>query len=153
MAIFLRKNRVTFQSNGAYNITLISKNKWFEIYIARISPEGRSLEKMCKHVLETVCKTLDRVLPKMKYKLPFPSDSTLYELGFKCPEHPNNDHLVINKPYSGIEAPPAKLLWFDYRKDPKSTMICSLEEKAIGLKLSKSFADQSLVWFGEVSRS
>ena len=150
----LRKNRVTFRINGTYNITLISKNKWFEIYIARISPEGQSLEKMCRHVLKTVCDTLDQVLPKMKYKLPsFPSDSTLYELGFKCPEHPNNDHLVINKPFAGTEAPSAKLLWFDYREDPKSTMICSLEEKAISFELSKSLPDRSLVWFGEVSRS
>ena len=149
----LRKNRVTFQINGAYTITLISKNKWFEIYIARFSPEGQSLEKMCKHVLETVCDTLDQVLAKMKYRLPAPSDSTLYELGFKCPEHPNDDHLVINKPPAGRKVLSAMLLWFDYRKDPKSTMICSLEEKAIGLKLSKSFADRSLVWFGEVSRS
>ena len=160
----LCKNKVMFRINGAYNLTLISKPKWYEIYVARISTKGWALEQMCRHVLETVCDTLDQVISKMRYKqytMSSPSDPTLYELGFKCPEHPNDDHLVINTPMSGVEAPSqsAKSLWLNHH-ERKSVMICqdrsSEGGKAIDLRderFSRSFADQSLVWFGEVSQS
>ena len=157
----LYKNRVTFQINRAYKLTLISKRKWYEIYIARISTKGRALEEMCQHVLETVCDTLDKVLPKMKYMVSSSSEQTCYELGFKCPEHPNDDHLVINTPIDGVEASFAKTLWLNFHKEnPESVMICSLEGKqVIDLRDTKfsppnsfpSFADRSLIWFGEVS--
>ena len=159
----LCKNKVTFRINGAYNLTLISKPKWYKIYIARISNKGQALEKMCQHVLETVCDTLDLVISKMRYKqfsTSSPSDPTLYELGFKCPEHPNDNHLVINVPMSGVEVPSqsAKSLWLNHH-ERKSVMICqgrsSEGGKAIDLRdrrFSQSFADQSLVWFGEVSQ-
>ena len=160
----LYKNRATFRVNGAYNLTLISKPKWYEIYIARIPTKGRALEKMCHHVLETVCDTLDQVISKMKYKqytTSSPCDPTLYELGFKCPEHPNNDHLVIHRPMSGEKAQSPKDLWLNYCKEnPKSIMICPLKEQAIDLRDKRfsppnsfpTFADRSLVWFGEVSQ-
>ena len=160
----LCKNKITFRINGAYDLTLISKPKWYEIYIVRISTKGQALEKMCRHVLETVCDTLDQVISKMRYKqftTSSPSDPTLYELGFKCPEHPNDDHLVINVPMSGEEVPSqsAKSLWLNHH-ERKSVMICqdrSIEGgKAIDLRdrrFSRSFAAQSLVWFGEVSQS
>ena len=159
----LCKNKIIFRINGAYNLTLISKPKWYEIYIARILTKGQALEKMCQHVLETVCDNLDQVSSKMRYKqftTSSPSDPTLYELGFKYPEHPNDDHLVINTPLSGVEAPSqsAKSLWLNHH-ERKSVMICqdrSIEGgKAIDLRdrrFAQSFADQSLVWFGEVSR-
>ena len=157
----LCKNKVTFRINGAYNITLISKPKRYEIHIARFSTTDKALEEICQHVVETVCDILDQVIKKMKYKQLISSDSdqTLYELGFKCPRHLNSDHLVINRPKRGAKPPSrsAKSLWLNYLAiESKSTMICLKEGISINLKntsLSKSFAQQSLVWFGEVSQS
>ena len=154
----LCKNKVTFRINGAYNITLISKPKQYEVHIVRISDTDRALEEICQHVLETVCEVLDQVISKMKYKrlVSLLSDQTLYELGFKCPCHLNDDHLVINRPRGGAKSPPrsAKFLWLNYLAiQRKSTMICLKDRISINLKDTKSFAQQSLVWFGEVSQS
>ena len=156
----LRKNKATFRINGLYDVTLISMPKWYEIHIACISTTHRAaVVRLCCHVVETICDTLDQVISKMRYKHYLTSSSscqTLYELGFKCPKHPNDDHLVINKPKSGVEPPPqsAKTLWLNYFEG-KSTMICPLEGgKAIDFtetSLPHLFAEQSLVWFGNVS--
>ena len=166
----LCKNKVTFRINGAFNITLISKPKQYEIHVACISTTKKTLQEICQQVVVTVCKTLDQVISKMSYKHSSCSNQTLYELGFKCPKHPDDDHLVINKPKSAVpevealpkvQAPfqsPAETRWFNHPKN-ESLMICPLEGgKAIDLrdpKLSLSFsAQQSLVWFGkEVSQS
>ena len=159
----LCKNKTTFRINGAYNITLISKPKRYEIHIACISTTDRAMEEICQHVVETICKTIDQIILKMNYKQNlkyFSSDQSLYELGFKCPKHSNDDHLVINRPKNAAPRvkEPAMILWLKYLKE-ESLMICPLEGgKAIDLrdkKLSLSFsAHQSLVWFGkEVSQS
>ena len=157
----LCKNKATFRVNGTYDVTLISKPKWYEMHIACISTADRAaLVEICSHVVETVCDTLDQVISKMRYKqclISSPSDQTLYELGFKCPKHPNDNHLVINRPMSGVQAPShsAKFLWLNYLQK-KSIMICPLEGgKAIDFteaSLPQSFAQQSLVWFGKVSQ-
>ena len=154
------KNKVTFRIDGTYDIIMISKPKWYEIHITHISTTPGALEEICQHVLETVCDTLDQVIFKMKYKqnlISSRSDQTLYELGFKCPNHPDDNHLVINRPKSRVQAPSqsAKSLWFYYLKK-KSVMICLKEEISVDHKdisLSPPFAQQSLVWFGEVSQS
>jgi len=155
----LRKNKATFRIDGAYDVTMISKPKWYEIHITHISATHRALEEICKHVLDTVCDTLDQVISKMKYKqnlISSRSDQTLYELGFKCPKHPGDDHLVINRPESrvGVLSQSAKSLWFYYLQK-KSVMICLKEGISVDLKDTSlsSFAQQSLVWFGEVSQS
>ena len=147
----LCKNMVTFRIDGAYDVTFVSKPKHYEVHIARISTPDRALEEICQQVLETVCDTLDQVISKMKDKQTWnpSSKQTLYELGFKCPKHSSDDHLVINRLKCG--EPPsqcAKSVWFNYLE--KSIMICTLEGKSIDLKLFP-FAQQSLVWFGEVS--
>ena len=157
----LCKNKATFRINGAYDITLISKPKWYEIHLACISTADRtSLVEICSHVIETVCDTLDQVIAKMKYKqylISSPSNQTLYELGFKCPKHPNDDHLVINRPMSGVQTLPqsAKFLWLNYLQR-KSIMICPIEGgKAIDFtdtKLLQSFSQKSHFWFGKVSQ-
>ena len=155
----LCKNKVTFRVNGAYDVSLISKPKQYEIHIACISTTDMTLENICHHVRKTVCDTLDQVISKMKYKQYLASslpDQPLYELGFKCPEHPNDDHLVINRPKSGVEASShsANLVWLNCLEG-KSTMVCLEEERSIDfseLSLSQSFAQQSLVWFGKVSQ-
>ena len=155
----LSKNRATFRINGAYDVTLISKPKWYEIHIACISTADRTaLVEICSHVLETICDTLDQVISKMRYKqYPISSDQTLYELGFKCPKHPIDNHLVVNRPINVVQAlsHSAKFLWLNYLQK-KSIMICPLEGgKAIDFtdtSLPQSFAQQSLVWFGKVSQ-
>ena len=150
------KNKVAFRVNGTFDVTLISKVKRYEIHIARMSTNEFQLEKMCRHALETVCDTLDQVTSRMKFK---PDCSTpnksLYELGFKCPEHPDDDHLVINrstdleKNTREEESLSAKSLWFE----GKSTMICLEEDESIDFAETRSYAQQSLVWFGKVSQS
>jgi len=150
----LYKNKVTFRVNGAYDISLISKPKQYEIHVACISTTDMTLENICHHVRETVCDTLDQVISKMKYKQYLTSslsDQPLYELGFKCPEHPNDDHLVINRPKSGVEASShsANLVWLNYLEG-KSTLVCLENEMSIGFSESKLL--QNLVWFGKVSQ-
>ena len=150
----LCKNRATFQiCDGTYDVTLISVPKWFEIHIAR-SPHSatpdKALQEICQQeVVKTVSNTLDQVISKMNYKQVFRSDETPYELGFKCPEHLNDDHLAINKPKDGVEASSQSSmslwLWLNYHKG-KSVMKCQSEN--IMVKPS----DESLVWFGKVSQ-
>jgi len=149
----LCKNKITFRISGTFDVTLISKPKQYEIYVSRISDIGRSLVEICQHILETVCDTLDQVISKMKYKqylISSRSDQTLYELGLKCPKHPGDDHMVINRPEGGVKVPlqSGKFLWLNYLKG-KSIMICALEGKAIGLNSTQR---SCFVWFGKVSQ-
>ena len=149
----LCKNRATFRiCDGTYDITLISMPKWFEIHIARSARSAtpdKALQAICQQVLKKVCNTLDQVISKMHYEQVFSSDETSYELGFKCPEHRNDDHLAINKPKDGVEASSqysnSLWLWLNYHKG-KSVMKCQSEN--IMVKPS----GRSLVWFGEVSQ-
>ena len=147
------KNKVTFRVDSTFDVTLISKVKRYEIHIARISTIDSQLEEMCRDTLETVCDTLDKVM-KFKPDCSTPNKS-LYELGFKCPEHPDDDHLVINRPTdleknSGEEVLlSAKSLWFK----GKPTIICLEEDKSIDFSETRSYVPQSLVWFGKVSQS
>ena len=143
------------------NYTLTSKPMWYEIHIARISTTDRALEEICQHVVETFCEILDEVISKLKYKRLISSDSdqSLYELGFKCPKHPDDDHLVINRPKGGVKSRPpqsAKFLWSNFlANERQSTMICLKEQIFIDFRdthLPKPFAQQSLVWFGKVSQ-
>ena len=156
----LRKNKATFRINdgGTFDISLISKPKRYEIHIACISAIDTTQEEICQHVLETVCDTLDQVISKMKlkqYLISSPPNQTLYELGFKCPQHSNDDHLVISRPKRGnVEAQPqsAKLAWLR----GKSTMVCLKEMSSIDFavtSLPQRFAQQSFVWFGKVCLS
>ena len=159
----LCKNKVTFRINAAYDVTLISKAKRYEIHITCISTtvtDKATLVEVCSHVLETVCDTLEQVISKMKYKeslIPSSSDQNVYELGFKCPEHPNSDHLVINRPKKGganVLSLSAKRVWLNHHEG-KSIMVCLEEEREIVFgetSLPLSFAQQSLVWFGKVSQ-
>ena len=76
--------------------------------VDRISTTDRKLQKICRHVLEIVCDILDDVISKMEHKrlVSWLSDQTLYELGFKCPKHLNDDHLIINRsrPIGGVKS-------------------------------------------------
>ena len=160
----LCKNKATFRFNAAYDVTLISKAKQYEIHVtcilATVTDKAKLVE-VCSHVLETVCDVLDRVISKMKYKqyvISSPFDQNVYELGFKCPEHPDSDHLVINRPKKGVSevlSLSAKCVWLNYCEG-KSIMVCLEEEREIVFtetSLPPSFAQQSLVWFRKVSQS
>ena len=145
----LCKNRATFRIfDGTYDITLTSMPKWFEIHIARIATPDKALQEICQQVLKTVCNTLDEVISKMNYGQVISSDETSYELGFKCPIHPNDDHLAINKPRDEDKASSqsSMSLWLNYCKG-KSVMKCHKEHKKVDL------CDQTLVWFGKVIKN
>ena len=164
MFIICVKTKPHFVSMVPINYTLTSKPMWYEIHIARISTTDRALEEICQHVVETFCEILDEVISKLKYKRLISSDSdqSLYELGFKCPKHPDDDHLVINKPKGGVksQSPQSAIsLWSNCLTSEgqrQSTMICLKEQIFIDLRdthLLTPFAQQSLVWFGEVSHA
>ena len=155
----LCKNKATFRIDGLYDVTLISRPRRYEIHLACISTANRTaLTEICCLVLKTICDTLDQVISKMRYKqylMASPSDQTLYELGFKCPNHPDEDHLIINRPKRAAGAPSqsAKSLWLSYYEG-NSVMICLEEQRSIDItetSLPLSFSQQSLVWFGKVS--
>ena len=151
----LCKNRVTFRMYCAYDITLVSRPKWYEIHVI-CDPEAipfKTLGEVSQEVVHTVCDTLDEVISKMRYEhlTSFRSNETLYELGFKCPIHPDDDHLVINRPMpmKGVKASPqsAKYLWLNYL-GKKSIMCCLGKGLVIGLPSSAQY----LGWFEKVSQ-
>ena len=154
----LCKDKATFRIDGLYDVTLISKPRQYEIHIACISTADRAgFVEICSHVVETVCNILDQVISKMRYKqylISSPSDQTLYELGFKCPKHPSEDHLIIHRPKRTAGAPSqsAKSLWLSYHEG-NSVMVCTEEQRSIDFaETSPSSAQPSLVWFGKVSQ-
>ena len=140
----LYKNRVTFRvsrCSGSYDVTLISKPKQYEAHIILCSPstsDGPSHD-ICKHVLETVCHTLDHVISKMKHKeyltllsSNHPNKSkTPYELGFHCPKHPQEDHMAVFRAFSGQIDPSqtAVDLLLSYSEN-KTSLFC-LSEKMV----------------------
>ena len=69
--IILCKNKATFRISATNVITLVSKAKQYEIYIACILTtvtDKATLIEACSHVLKTICDTLDQVISKMKCK-------------------------------------------------------------------------------------
>ena len=148
----LCKNKVTFRMYSTYDITLISRPKRYEIHVDHVATaRSTSFGQDSQELLNTVCDTLDRVLSKYKH-LSSCHEERLYELGFKCPEHQEDDdydeHLVINRPYSKGKQSPL-FLWFNYYKK-ESVMVCTDadEELAINIPDSTSYRD----WFGTVSQ-
>ena len=138
----LHKNCIAFRVNkysGSYDITLISKPKRYEVHITLLrSPTGQPSHDICKHVLETVCHTLDHVISKIKHKQYLAlssSDSPTrspYELGFQCPEHPREDHMAVCRPSSEQLDPSlsAANLWFGYFEN-NSTLLCLNENVVV----------------------
>ena len=122
----------------------------FMLFVPESAP-FRTLQQVSQEVLDTVCDTLDKVISKMRYKhlTSFHSNETLYELGFKCPKHPDDDHLVINRPMKGVNASSqsAKFLWLNYF-DEKSIMFCLGKGIAVALPSSVQYLD----WFEKVSQ-
>ena len=143
----LYKNRVTFRvhiQGASYDVTLISKPKRYEVHITLpCSPTRRPSHNTCKHVLETVCHTLDHVISKMKHKqylTPSSSNSPTqspYELGFRCPLHPDEDHMAVNRPHTGEmdSSLSATHLWFGYLEN-KTSLFCLNENVVVDLTLT-----------------
>ena len=123
-----------FLVHAANDITLISKARRYEIHITTTVTDKATLVEIYRHVLETVCDTLDQVISKMNYKQYLTSsfsDQNVYELGFKCLKHPGGDHLVINSSKKGglkSLSLSAKCVWLNYREG-KSIMVCLEEER------------------------
>ena len=143
----LYKNRVTFRvhkQGASYDVTLISKPKRYEVHITLpCSPTRRPSHNTCKHVLETVCHTLDHVISKMKHKqylTPSSSNSPTqspYELGFQCPLHPDKDHMAVNRPHSGEMDSSLSVthLWFGLFEN-KTSLFCLDENIVVDLMLT-----------------
>ena len=143
----LYKNRVTFRvhiQGASYDVTLISKPKRYEVHITLVCPPtGRPSHDICKHVLETVCHTLDHVISKMKHKqylTPSSSNSSTqspYELGFQCPLHPDEDHMAVNRPHSGEmdSSLSATHLLFGYLEN-KTSLFCLNENVVVNHTLT-----------------
>ena len=143
----LYKNRVTFRvhiQGASYDVTLISKPKRYEVHITLpCSPTRRPSHNTCKHVLETVCHTLDHVISKMKHKqylTPSSSNSPTqspYELGFRCPLHPDEDHMAVNRPHTGEmdSSLSATHLWFGYLEN-KTSLFCLNENVVVNHTLT-----------------
>ena len=143
----LYKNRVTFRvhiQGASYDVTLISKPKRYDVHITLVRPPtGRPSHDICKHVLETVCHTLDRVISKMKHKqylTPSSSNSPThspYELGFQCLLHPDEDHMAVNRPHTGEmdSSLSAAHLWFGYFEN-KTSLFCLNENVVVDLTLT-----------------
>ena len=137
----LHKNRVIFRVNrynGSYDVTLISKPKQYEVHIQTIcTPSGSPSHKICQHVLETICHTLNHVISKMKHKQYLtllssdrPNKSP-YELGFQCPKHPQEDHMAVCRPYSEPILSTADQ-WFGYFKN-NTSLLCINEDRVVYL--------------------
>ena len=143
----LYKNRVTFRvhiQGASYDVTLISKPKRYEVHITLpCSRTRRPSHNTCKHVLETVCHTLDHVISKMKHKqylTPSSSNSPTqspYELGFQCPLHPDEDHMAVNRPHSGEMDSSLSVthLWFGLFEN-KTSLFCLDENIVVDLMLT-----------------
>ena len=143
----LYKNRVTFRvhiQGASYDVTLISKPKRYEIHITLVRPPTtRPSHDICKHVLETVCHTLDHVISKLKHKQYLTPSSSYsptqspYELGFQCSLHPDEDHIAINRPHSGEmdSSQSATQLWFGYLEN-KTSLFCLNENVVVDLTLT-----------------
>ena len=147
----LRKNKVTFRMYSTYDITLISRPKRYEIHVDHIATlKSTSFGQDSQELLKTVCDTLDGVLSKYKHLCSSYPDERLYELGFKCSQHQEDDdyddHLVVNRPNSEGKQSPLSF-WFNYYKN-ESIMVCTDEEVAINIPDSAPYRD----WFGTVSQ-
>ena len=102
----VRKNKVKFLVAGAYNVTLISRPRCFEIQVELYSPQARcehSLSHICSAVRKTIVETLETTISKMQYRPQACVASVLlsshrpFHLAFSCclthPE-PHTGHLM-----------------------------------------------------------
>ena len=124
----IKKNRVQFRYGcDADVVTLISRPKYYEVRITRLSSAKTPLHEVCVEVRKIVESTLQTVTSRTNY-----ASCMEHNVSFKCPTHPEMDHLCIVK--SGETSPHLMHCLLDM-KDPQPV---EMKEK-------------HLVWFGEVS--
>ena len=146
----LFKNKVTLLMEYEYDVTLISRPKQIEVHITT----SESGENTCSRVRETICKALDQVISMMKYKdrISSSSDPKLYELGFQCPEHLADDHLVTIKTIK-IRSREDESKFVCQKTGRKA--VCRCFGQCVGRCVCgcQSFDQLCRVWFCEVSQS
>ena len=100
----VKKNKVTFLVDHAYNVTLISRPKCLEIQVFRHSRaySDLSLNEACIYVNETITESIEAVISQLKYK-PYARVTTQvftsmrsFDKAFTCcVEDSHSDHLMI----------------------------------------------------------
>ena len=143
----VRRNKVKFLIDGAFFATFTSRPQYIMVHVVQ-HPKAickSTLEAICSAVRQTIVRTLETVISKMKYK---PYESVLvsskqpFELAFTCClEDSHSDHfMTVAKDDSGYHAKCLKshiafylnnthLIWFKVRSlcqsDTKFTIILS----------------------------
>ena len=86
----LRKNKVQFHVGEDFNtVSLLSHPCFFEISVSPREP-SKSVESLCARVRGVVKYILDNVTKRIHQNF-----SMGYKFGFKCPNHPDEDHLCV----------------------------------------------------------
>ena len=123
----IKKNRVQFRYGcDADLVTLISRPKHYEVRITRLLSAKTPLHEVCVEVRKIVESSLQTVTSRTNY-----ASCMEHNVSFKCPTHPEMDHLCIVK---GGETSPHLMHCLLDIKDPQPV---EMKEK-------------HLVWFGEV---
>ena len=124
----IKKNRVQFDYGyDADVVTLISRPKHYEVRVTRLSSAKTPLHEVCVEVRKIIESSLQTVTSRTNY-----ASCMEYNVSFKCPTHPEMDHLCIVK--SGETSP--------------HLMYCQLDMKR---PLPVEMKEEHLVWFGKVS--
>ena len=136
------KNMVTFQVEGSYFVTLITRLKRYEVHLAPI-PETtphRPIEQVAKDVLATVCKTLNSVLDRLRKQYTSSPDLTMYQFGFIC------CHSICTQ--DSQDSQPEHLMLFERGEHTVSGLLlikCIQNDTAVTLQPCH------LIWSGESS--
>ena len=86
----LRKNKIQFYVGEDFDtVSLLSHPCFFEISVSPREP-SKSIESLCGHVRGVVKYILDNVTKRIHQNF-----SMGYKFGFKCPNHPGEDHLCV----------------------------------------------------------
>ena len=124
----IKKNRVQFRFGSDYDtVTLISRPQYYEVCIARVPGAVTPIHEVCGEVRQIVKESLETVSSRMNCAF-----SVSYQFSFKCPLHPEMDHLCVVKTN---DESPSFMLCLEKTRNPKP------------LKMEKLH----LVWFGKVS--
>ena len=123
----IKKNRVQFRYGcDADVVTLISRPKHYEVRVTRLSSAKTPLHEVCVEVRKIIESSLQTVTSRTNY-----ASCMEHNVSFKCPTHPEMDHLCIVK---SRETSPHLMHCLLDMKDPQPV---EMKEK-------------HLVWFGEV---
>ena len=132
----LCKNRIQFCVGDDYDtVSFFSHPQHFEISIVRREKTRIRTESLCAHVRSVVQSALATVISHLHY-----SFNMGYRLGFRCPVHPEEEHLcVLNKETATnmqclqnlkrpqpVSLEPRHKVWFSVLNPPIPGMFCVL---------------------------